>query len=154
MKHSMNVTFVNFEHSQHMNPAKRISILIFLFRFQGRLLWTNVAHINLHFSSCSSPCKKNFEKANVLRRSCKQGKRNINLSETYKEIRVETWLSRLHKCISKSFNFVPVTINVFRHCPLPCNGARLQCMEYLLSVNFRHLVTCKSRNTVNSKTDF
>ena len=27
--------------------------------------------------------------------------------------------------------------NVFRHCPLPCNGARLQCMELLLRVSIR-----------------
>ena len=84
--------------------------LVFLSHFQDRLLQTNVTHINLCFSSCSSPCKKNLEKSNVLRRSCKQSKNFINLRALQKEIRDVVRFSRLHKCITKSFISVQETV--------------------------------------------
>ena len=42
----------NFEPSQHTKPTKRISVFSFSFRFEHGLLWTDVAHIDLHLSSC------------------------------------------------------------------------------------------------------
>ena len=61
---------------------EKILVKPFFSGLQDRLFWTNDTHIDLH-SSCSSPCKKNFEKAIVLRKFLQYKVRNIY--ETYKE---------------------------------------------------------------------
>ena len=61
---------------------EKILVKHFFSGLQDRLSRTNDIHIDLH-SSRSSPYKKNFEKAIVLRKSLQPKVRNIY--ETYKE---------------------------------------------------------------------
>ena len=66
----------------HEFCQEKILTKLFFSGLRDRLLRTNVIHIDL-YSSRSSPCKKNFEKAIVLRKFLQYRVRNI--FETYKE---------------------------------------------------------------------
>ena len=74
----------NLNFSQILNPHSTWTLqrenfnLAFLSGLWYKLLRTNVTHIDLHFSPCSSPCKKNFEKSIVLNKILQLKVRDIH----------------------------------------------------------------------------
>ena len=97
--------FPNFEPSQHMNSAKRKFQFSFSFRFTVQ---ATPDQCHPHRSSLFTmflPLQEKLREINSFKENpATQGKRYSHKSPT-KEIRDATQISRLYKCIAKSFIF-------------------------------------------------